>query len=338
MSNAARIAAAAAVTLAAAAAAVANDAGGVGAVLVPGRPYAIGEQHVYAVQCRTVLQLRLRSPRGDLTTRTLRAERRSSVALTVEGYDVSGNPVFATAASPAGAQTDLAAADAVLRGLNSAAVTPNQSWSGDANIRVPPGALALALHVQNVAGAATGDDAQTTMGVNSNGRADVSGSASIAGFGVVGLRGRGIATGSSFLELSHRLLLGMQLQTRSNGVAFATTRTDRGTYALTVRYSVELARYVAGRIPASEFPAFAPASTYGGSPAPVDATNIGPAPVGTFGRPAPIDTEYAPLPDTAATATPGPPVSLPPIPVVAPSDQQLVSPPPPPTPTPTPRH
>lgn len=303
------------------------------ALFVPGKQFGIGEQHVYAIQSHATLTVRLRPLFGDLISVTKRLDRSSSYALTVERYDSSGRPVLTAAASSSATADDLAPVSALLAGLTSDSLSAGKSWSGDSTLRMP--VATVALHLTNTAGASSGDQLQTTMMVSSDGRESVRGALRLTSIGKVTLRGGGTSSATSYFELNHRLLLGMRLVGKSSGTALA--QDMRGTYELNIRYSVELARFVPGAIVPTEIPGFRPASTYVLSPLPVDTTNMAPAPFVSPGRPAPIDTEYAPLSETAGTPTPAPALSLPPIPFVPPSGQQLVSPPPPPSPTPTPR-
>jgi len=341
-------------------------------VFVPGRSFGLGEQQVYAVQVREMITLRFRTPFGNVITRTLRATDRRSVALTVEGFSASGMPVLASATSrpdrsnaasgaasigtpppsptvgvdgtvsDAGPFAGIAPAAAIIGGL-SGAPQLGATWHGSADVRLPLARLSLRL--ANTSTSSSGDDSATAMNVASSGDASVSGAVRAPQFGSVALRGGGAATAKSFLDPNRGVLLGMEISAKSKGNAEG--KRGRGSYALSADISIELVKFVPGRIPASPLAGFAPASGYLGGAAPTDTSNFGPAalnniglpaPANNIGSPAPVDTEYAPASQPVATPTPEPGISMLPIPVTMPSDQQLVSPPPGPSPTPTPRH
>ena len=286
---------------------------------------------MYAVQVQSRLTVRLRSPLGELITKHVSSNENGSVAITVERYDASGKPVLATNASRFASQRALGPVSALLSGFQPDAIPVGKSWAGAATISLPYGTVALRL--TNVTGSQTSGGAGTSVAITIGGDAGLSGAVSLPDLGRAALRGGGSASGSAYVDLERRLLRAMQLT--AHGTGTATTRDRRGTYSVTVRYAIALARFVPGSIPPSAVPGFAPASTYNLNPMPVDATNQGPMPLATIGQPAPVDTEYAPLSQPGGTPTPVPALSLPPVPLPMPSGQSLVSPPPAPTPTPT---
>jgi len=353
-----RILIAGAILVAAAAAALAATAASdAPALFAPGHQFGVGEQHVYAVQIQETLTLRFRNPLGELTTKTVQRNVHRSVALTVEGYNAANAPVLAIATtaptvaarpgqapsappsptigvngqpSDAGSLADIAPAAALFGGLESAPQL-GSVWSASGDVPLPLGHVSLRM--KNVANLATGDTNQTTLVVTSSGSADVFGRTRIAPFGDVSLRGSGSAGGTSYIDADRALLLGLQITSRSHGNA--SLKTMRGVYDLSLTYSIELAKFVAGVVPPSLVPQFVISSGALGSQASTDTSNFGPVPMSSIAAPGPVDTEFVPSPQPTPTPSPIPGVSIPPIPLAVPSGQHLVSPPPEPSPSPT---
>jgi hypothetical protein len=329
-------------------------------VFVPGHAFGEGEQQVYAIAEHATLSVRFRQPDGRIAQKTLNVTQKRSVALTIEGYNQSGAPVMALAAAQSGKTAARAAGSApaaspavsssgnlplsgdavalapaaiLLSGLSAQAPAVGAKWKSAGDLALPFGSLAVSLN--NSANDSSGDENSTTLQVVSSGSARVDIKARVPAIGAVALRGAIPASAASFLELQRRLLLGMVVHASGRGNA-AAAHGRRGSYALTVDYALKLARFAGGTQPRPGIGGYVPSSGYLGGIAPTDAGNLSPAPVSTIAQPAPTDTSFVPSPLPGATAaTPAPAESLPPVPIIMPSDLPLASAPPAPSPSPS---
>ncbi len=224
----------------------------------------------------------------------------------------------------------------ILSGLQTDLPGYGRPWKSAGDIRLPYGALSVAF--DNNVVTATGDQDPNVTRVASTGTTSFDAKLKVAGFGLATLRGSGSASGTSFTEGQNKLLLATSLLANSHGNASAGVR--RGTYDLTVKVTIWLAKYVPGIPLYTGSPGFVPASDYlGETTAPDSQIYSTTAPDGVA-APAATDTGFipGPLPVASAYHSSLPEASLPPIPLALPSDPTLASPPPGPSPTPQPTH
>jgi hypothetical protein len=240
------------------------------------------------------------------------------------------------AAAPGSALSDLAPASILLSSIRNDLPEIGRPWKSSGILKLSYGTIAVGL--ENVVTAPTGDQDANVMQIASTGTTDFQAKVKVPGFGFAALRGNGRATATSFLESQNKLLLGMSLSATGHGNAAA--HQQRGTYDVSVKILVRLARYVPGIPPYNGSPGFLPASGYlGGTTAP-DTGMYSTVTPDKVAIPAATDTGFIP----AALASPSPylsalpAMSLPPIPIPISSDQPMASPPPGPTPTPQPTH
>jgi hypothetical protein len=332
-----------------------------GPIFFPGREYGLGEHQTYLIDRNSTLTLHLSGSDGQSLTKTIAAVDESSVAFTVEGYNDAGMPVLGIASAhrvdrnattggpPATASpviendgsvrsesfAEFAPAAALLNGLDANALDIGTTWNGRGDLMLPFARAALRLRAQ--VNFKSGEAKMTLLQALLTGDAGVSGHPNVAPFGAVRLAGGGALAGNAYISPERRLLLGMDLTMMSNGNV-TDSRSRHGTYTLVAHWSIKLAGYASGPLPGPGIsPGIGIPVTQMGAPAP-GATNVFSqgTPADVF-HPASISPDVIDKTNSSAppTAAPSPDESLPPVPILVPSDQPVVSPPPGPSPTPS---
>ena len=319
-------------------------------IFLPGHLYGLGEQQVYLVERSETVTVRFRNADDDLVTRTIKRLDRRSLAFTVEGFAMDGSAVVAVADNAAPATIEAPpsptiAADgrfsgdplSALSGTTLIVGATSDETIADGGKWISSGPLPLSIGLQSLRlsnDASTWGDDASVLQVASTGTFDTGGSVKVQGFGEASLRGNGSATGSSYIDLRDRLLLGTSLILRSSGNAVG--RRGIGTFTLSATYAIKLMRYVPGLLPAPKpSGALAPRNDNIRTGAPPDNLTREGAP-DQLTRPAPTDNIFRGSPAPQETPTPIPDASLPPVPIPVSSGLPLASPPaPPPTPIPT---
>lgn len=336
---------------------------------LPNRVFGLGEQHVYVIERDQSIVVRYRDANGDLISKTLKRSDSHSVAFTVEAYASGGGAVLGVAveaapsasASPApspspppeavdsgapsasaspvvgvngaillpGPLAQLAGAATIIGAQPSTPLADGSKWNSGGSLALPLGAVNI--RIANAASAWNEDP--TVLQVTSAGTLDASGIVDIAGLGKVALRGNGTCNAMSFIDLNDALLIGASFTVASRGNA-VNSHGAVGQYTLSASYTLKLARYVPGRMPAPTFPPSAiPGLLHNETP---DTSVVSQGAVDQVAHPEPTDNLFSGSPLPAVTPTPMPEQSLPPVPIPVSSGAALASPPaPPPTPFPT---
>jgi hypothetical protein len=340
----------AAIALAATAVAALAGAGSQNAIqsaYLPNRTFALGEQHVYAIQRQQTITVRFRAPSGEVETKQISRQDAHSVALTVEGYKEGAAVVAVADDSPAeitswpspdirgdgsiaqaGPLAALAASGLVLGG-SAPPLGAGAKWTTNGTLPLP--LLNVTLRLANTS--ADWQGADVVQQVTTTGTLDTNGTVNVPEFGRATLRGSGPVSGTSFVDMIQWLLLGSTYTLSGAGnVAGAQGRT--GTYTMKADYSLVLARLVPGRPgPAALPPGELPRNIETVAP---DSDIMRGGNVDENSHPAPTDNIM-----TEPLASPQPPeplpeIPLPPVPLPSWNGASLASPPlPPPTPVPT---
>lgn len=324
------------------------------------------------MQRTATLTVRFRDASGVVQSRTFKQTDRDSIAWTIEGIGSGGGPILGVStaapvstasASPSptpspsasptatpsprpspmldaqgagdasGAMGDLGAENFLLASLTTDMPDIGRPWFSTGLLPLKYGTLTLSMN--NVVDQPSGDQG-TVILISSTGGCDFQAKVPVKDFGVASLRGRGGATGQSYVEGQNRLLLGMTLFAQSHGNAKAKNRV--GSYTLDVNVAIKLVHYIPGIPVYTGSVGFVPASAYLGNTMAPDTSIYSTSAPQPVPSPAATNTEFIPPPTSAVTPYPSalPEVSLPPIPIPQSSDQPVASPPAPPTPTPTP--
>jgi hypothetical protein len=340
-------------------------------VFLPGRTFGLGEQQVYLVERNESIVVRFRNANGDVVSKTVKRRDHHSFALTVVGFDADGSAVLAVSAegqpalaAPGGDVNAASSQDATQPEAVQAspAVTadgrvnemsrlaplltsslviasgPDQpladgaKWITSGELPIPAGSQRVRLGNA----ASTWSEDAGVLEVVSTGTFEAAGSAPVPAFGQAALRGNGSVSGTSYVDMRNRLLLGSVFTLKSNGNA-TNGRGGSATFSLSASCTFKLMRFVAGLLP--------PPTPAGGLAPRADNIRTGPPPDNLtrqgapdqMARPAATDNIFRASPLPQDTPEPLPDVSLPPVPIPVSSGLPLASPPPPP-PTPVPTH